>query len=89
MRRRRFARPVRLDPVSRGGVMSYVICPNPACGDPVGGRIPQPPEESKLTCPHCKQTFSFHPAEVRSGLVGFNPTINRWEVHTLAKMLGI
>jgi len=69
--------------------MFYVTCPNPECCDPVAGRIPQPPEELKLTCVHCKQTFSFDLREVRRGLVFYNPTINRWEVQTLAKTLGI
>jgi hypothetical protein len=69
--------------------MSYVTCPNPECGDPVAGRIPQPPEELKLTCVHCKETFSFDPNEVRTGLVSYNQTINRWELQTLAKQLGI
>ena len=84
MRRRIVRRP---DPVSRGGHMSYVPCPQ--CRDAVAGRIPQPPEELKLTCVHCKHPFTFEPSEVRSGLVFFNPETNRWKPHTLADMLGI
>jgi hypothetical protein len=90
MRMRRYTKPpvVRQhDPVSRGGHMSYVPCPE--CGDAVAGRIPQPPEELKLTCVHCKQTFTFEPNEVRGGLVFYNPETNRWKAHTLADMLGI
>jgi hypothetical protein len=69
--------------------MTYVPCPNLACGDPVAGRIPQLPEDLKLTCMHCKQTFTFEPSEVRSGLVFYNPETNRWKVQTLASMMGI
>jgi len=87
--RRYTRRPVvrQNDPVSRGGHMSYVPCPE--CGDAVAGRIPQPPEELKLTCVHCKQTFTFAANEVRNGLVFCNPETNRWKAHTLADMLGI
>lgn len=85
MRRRR---PVRqVDPVSRGGFMSYVLCPK--CGDPVAGRIPQPPDELKLTCAHCKEAFLFQPGDLRSGLVFYNPDTNRWKVQTLAEQIGL
>jgi hypothetical protein len=67
--------------------MYYVPCPK--CGDAVAGRIPQPPEELKLTCFHCKETFTFELGEVRSGLVFFNPEINRWKADTLSNTLGI
>jgi hypothetical protein len=86
MRRRIVSRP---DLVSRGGHMSYVPCPNPKCGDAVAGRIPQPPEELRLTCVHCKETFTFEASEVRSGLVFYNPETNRWKAHTLANMLRV
>jgi hypothetical protein len=69
--------------------MSYVPCPNLECGDPVAGRIPQPPEDLILACAHCKQTFTFEPSEVRSGLVFYNPETDRWKVQTLANMMGI
>jgi hypothetical protein len=87
MRRRRTVR--QFDPVSRGGLMSYVLCPNPKCGDPVAGRIPQSPEELKLTCVHCKETFAFKASEVRSGLVFYNTETKRWGVQTLASTLRI
>jgi hypothetical protein len=67
--------------------MSYVPCPQ--CGDAVAGRIPQAPEELKLSCVHCQQTFTFDPSEVRSGLVFCDHNTNRWKAHTLANMLGI
>jgi hypothetical protein len=90
MRMRRYTRRLVVrhpDPVSRGGHMSYVQCPR--CGDAVAGRIPQRPEDLKLTCIHCKATFSFEPNEVRGGLVFCNPGTKRWKVHTLADQLGI
>jgi hypothetical protein len=61
-------------------VMFYVLCPNFACGDPVGGLIPQPPERLKLTCPHCKQTFTFEEGDVRRGIVSYNGRADRWQV---------
>jgi len=85
MRRRRIVR--QAGPVSRGGHMSYVPCP--LCGDAVAGRIPQPLEELKLTCVHCKLTFRFDSSEVCSGLVFYNPETNRWKAHTLGSMLKI
>lgn len=87
MRRQRHVK--QFDPVSRGGLMSYVLCPNSKCGDAVAGRIPQPPEELKLRCTHCKETFIFEAGEVRSGLVFCDPETNRWKVQTLASMMGI
>lgn len=61
--------------------MSYVPCPR--CGDAVAGLIPQLPEELKLTCVHCKQTFNFEPTEVRMGLVFCNAETNRWKPYAL------
>lgn len=63
---------------ARAVVMSYVPCPN--CGDPVGGRIPSPPGQLKLTCVHCKQGFEFEQGEVRSGPVSYDPEVDRWNV---------
>ena len=55
--------------MAAGAVVTFdVLCPNFACGDPVGGRIPQPPERLKLTCLHCKQTFTFEEGDVRQGI---------------------
>lgn len=68
-------------------VMSYVLCPNPDCGDPVGGRVPQPPEELKLTCLHCKQTFPFEPGDVRNGVVSDTRENKRWRVESLAHLM--
>jgi hypothetical protein len=61
-------------------VMFYVLCPNLACGDPVGGRLPQPPEPLKLTCLHCKQTFTFEEEDVRRGIVSYDGRADRWKV---------
>jgi hypothetical protein len=63
---------------ARAVAMYYVSCPNPACSDPVGGRIPQAPEELKLTCANCKQTFRFEPNDVKFGLVSYHQPSNRW-----------
>jgi hypothetical protein len=62
-------------------VLSYVICAK--CGDPVGGRIPQPPQELKLTCLHCKQTFTFEPEDVGRGVVSYDPLTGRWKTEGL------
>src|SRR5258708_32875715 len=63
-------------------VMSYVLCPNPECGDPVGGRIPQPPEELKLTCPRCRRTFAFEQDELCRGIVSYDRESDRWKVES-------
>lgn len=65
---------------TRAVIMSYVLCPNPDCGDPVGGRIPQPPERLKLICLHCKQTFTFQEEDVRRGIVSYDRRADRWTV---------
>jgi hypothetical protein len=62
------------------GLLSYVPCP--ACGHPVGGRLPQPPEELKLTCLHCSTTFAFEPNAVRRGLVSYDHEADRWKVES-------
>jgi hypothetical protein len=65
---------------ARAVVMTYVVCPNPECGDPVGGRIPQPPEELKLTCLHCKRIFVFEQDDLRTGLVSYDRKTDGWKV---------
>ena len=59
-------------------VMFYVLCPNLACGDPVGGRLPQPPQQLRLL--HCKQTFTFEEQDVRRGIVSHDRRADRWKV---------
>ena len=61
-------------------VMFYVLCPNLACGDPVGGRLPQPPQQLKLTCLHCKQTFTLEEQDQRRGIVSYDRRADRWKV---------
>jgi hypothetical protein len=58
----------------------YVLCPNLACHDPVGGHLPQPREALKLTCLHCKQTFTFEEGDVRRGIVSYDGRADRWKV---------
>jgi hypothetical protein len=72
----------KTEPTSQAGVMTYAICPTPGCGDPVAGRIPQAPEELKLTCVHCKQTFAFEPGDLQRGLVSYDRLTKRWKVET-------
>ena len=60
------------------GLLSYVPCPE--CGHPVGGRIPQAPEELKLDCVHCKKTFAFERADLHRGLVSYDHEADRWKV---------
>ena len=81
MRRRHFQATNPL--VSSAGLMSYVPCPNPRCGDPVAGRIPQSPEVLRLTCVHCKESFTFQQDDVRRGLVSYNRSTDRWWVQSL------
>ena len=61
-------------------IMSYVLCPNSECGDPVGGRLPQPPERLKLTCLHCKETFTFEERDVHHGVVSYDRGLDRWKI---------
>ena len=65
----------------QGGQMSYVICPH--CEDPVAGRIPSGSEVRKLTCVHCRQTFTFADNEILTGIVGYDESDNRWKVQRM------
>ena len=60
-------------------LIPHVICPN--CKDPVAGKIPQPPEQLKLTClnPSCGQTFAFVPEDIRRSLMSYNLDTRRWK----------
>ena len=65
----------------QAGQMSYVICPH--CEDPVAGRIPSGSEARKLTCVHCRQTFTFADNEILTGIVGYDDSDNRWKVQRM------
>jgi hypothetical protein len=53
--------------------MRHVICPK--CGDPVAARL-----TNEITCMHCKETFALAESQIRTGVVLFNATKNRWQV---------
>ena len=65
------ARPVR-NLVANGGIMRYVDCPK--CGDPVAGKL-----TAELTCVHCLHVFAFEQSQVKTGIVLYNRTRNRWQ----------
>ena len=71
----------RVTKMSASAVVTYyVLCPNFACGDPVGGWLPQPPERRKLTCHHCNQTFTYEEKDVHRGIVSYDSRADRWKV---------